>query len=303
MADEEKDQALEAANALSEIINEGKSVEIVPEEKPDEKDGKAAEVKTEIKAEDKPAENKTEEKQVDDSLLERAVRAGIPLNRARAFKSADDLETTVSAIETAKPAEKSDVKPAEKPAEEFKVENFDDLKDEGFDPRLIERLNKMAATQKSLADENKALREESKAFGEKLGRQGSDRVEQEFNARFDKLGDDFSKDFGKGEWSKLDQNGVETKQRAAVVAEMAAMVTGYQSMKRAIPDQETLFKRAVFNVTGRIPSEAAKQDDIPDRLKAQAAKTVGKPAGTAKANTATGELNQALRELDEALGH
>lgn len=302
MADEEKtDPALEAANELSEIINESHTVEVPEEKAPVEE--KSAEEKTEIKADEKPAEIKTEEKQVDDSLLERAVRAGIPLNRARAFKSADDLETTVSAIETAKPTQTGDEKPAEKPVEEFKVENFDDLKDEGFDPRLVERLNKMGQTMKSLADENKALREESKAFGEKLGKQGSEKIEQEFNARFGKLGEDFSKDFGKGEWSKLDQNGVETKQRAAVVAEMAAMVTGYKSMNRDVPDQDTLFKRAVFNVTGRIPSEAAKQDDIPDKLKAQAAKTVGKPAGTAKGNIAAGELNQALRELDEALGH
>lgn len=308
MADEEKNDAVAAADALATVMDEelGVNSEFVDDTSDkaadtDTKTDDAATADTDVEkvADAKPGDTKTDTPQVDDSLLERAVKAGIPLAKAKGFTS-ENLEAAVEALESAKPETKAD---AEEKKEAEKV-TFDDLLDEGFDPRLVERLNKVAGRIEQLEQEKSQLKQNLEQLSQRSSSQAEQDAIADFDGRISALGEDFKEVFGEGSLTKLDRGSTPHKLRTEVLEEMGSMAAGYQAVNKPVPDIDTLFKRAVFNVTGKTPTAQAapKEDPIPGKLAAQAGKTVGRPASTTKQNTPAGELSQSLRELEDALG-
>jgi hypothetical protein len=298
--DAKTDEALTAANELSEVMHEelGTGPDAEVEDAGAAEDKVEAQASAETVVDEKSDEKKTEIPQVDDSLLERAVKVGIPLSKAKGFTS-ENLEAAVQAAEAVKTA------PAVAAAEEDeKPENFDDLKEDGFDERLIGRLNKMAGRLQDLAAENKSLKESHAQLAATSSGQSTERAEKFFDGQISSLGEDFEPIFGKGGFGSLERGSEVFKQRAAVLEEVGALAAGYKAVNKPVPNIDTLFSRAVFNVTGKTasPKAAVVEDPIPGKLKAQATKTVGRPASTNKQNTPAGELNQALQQLEESLG-
>lgn len=298
------DEAVEAADALSAVMEEelGVNTEFSAEEESGEKDTPTTDEAVETPADDTvsgKAEEKTEAPQVDDSLLERAVKAGIPLAKAKGFTS-ENLEAAVDALEAARPSTKpaDDDQAGEK--KEVEKVSFDDLKEEGFDERLVDRLNKIAQRQEQLEAENSTLKQELSQRGSADTQANEARALADFDGRIGSLGEDFKEVFGDGGFNSV--NGSALEQRQAVLAEMGAMAEGYKATGRQLPDIQKLFERAVYNVTGKVPSQKAAEDPIPGKLAAQAKRVVGKPSSTTKQNTVAGELNQALGDLENALG-
>ena len=263
--------------------------------------------------EDKTADEEpgktTEEPQVDDSLLEKAVQARIPLAVAKTLTKVQ-LEASIAAVEAAKPAEKTvediatekEAEQAEKP-EKIK---FDDLLEDGFDKRVVDRLNKMAETTQKLAEENATLKkqvQDSVKAAEQAGRAtaeaGRQKAMADLETRFDALSDDFG--FGKGKFADIDAKAHES--RLAVMEEMATMVKGYQAAGKPIPKLEKLFSNAVFSVTNKQPVTAKAPDPVPDKLKKRAAAAIGQPGGgKASEVSKAAKANEAARKLSQVLG-
>ena len=310
MADEEKtevvetDDALEAAEELSEALveNEGENIfEVEPED--DDKSADETEEKTdETTEEEKPAEEtnsseQTETPQVDDSLLERAVKAGIPMSMA---KTADVADLT-SHVESLEASSKDTEAEEEKPYETG-------LDPEKYDEGVIAEFKKVGDVIGKLQETLKEVRSENESLKGSVQQTMDQRqIEQEraglqkFDKDIEGLGDDFKESLGEGSYAKLDKNSDAYKTRTEVLDHLASISKGYTDETR--PSFEKLFNMAVYNATGKLPSEQAAVDTTPEKLAETAAKTVGKPGSSTKQNTAAGELNQLVRELDDELGH
>jgi len=151
-------------------------------------------------------------------------------------------------------------------------------------------------------EQNTALRQEVETTVQQSAIEAGRKA---FDADIASLGDDFKEIFGEGSYNQELQssNPSAFKQRMAVLNNIVAIEKGYSDADR--PSKDKILKMAVFNVTGKMPGDKAKPDidTMPDKLKAHAEKVVGKPSGSTKQNTVAGELSQAIKELDEALGH
>lgn len=299
--DELSTEAAESLDALTAALGNDEEDEIeapADDEKPAEADDKPA---------DEEPGKTTEEPQVDDSLLEKAVKAGIPLASAKTFSKVQ-LEASIAAVEAAKPAEKTveDIA-TEKEAEQAKPEKitFDDLLEDGFDQRVVDRLNKMAETTQKLADENATLKkqvQESVKAAEQASRAtaeaGRQKTMADLETRFDALGEDFG--FGKGKFADIDAKAHEN--RLAVMEEMATLVKGYQAAGKPVPTVEKLFNTAVFSVTQKPVTARTVEDPVPEKLKKRAAAAIGQPGGgkasevskAAKAYEGARKLSQVL---------
>jgi hypothetical protein len=275
----------DSLNSLSDLLGHESQTD-ADDEMPESEDDNRIDVKSDPSKDDGTPK-------VDDSLLERAVKAGFTLADARAFSSGKDLEKAVAALEAAKRTDAGNLTPAKETsaAKESEKLMFDDLLEEGFDPRMIERLNKIGSRLEQLEAENLQLRQTA----------GSDRAFEDFDRRIGALGDEFFGIFGTGQTLSLDQSGAEFKQRAAVISEMAAMREGYRATGKQAPPIETLFARAVYNVTGQTVT-ARSNTDVAAALRKRAGASIGLPGGgNQKPATKAAVAKQSVRELSRIL--
>jgi hypothetical protein len=301
---EELQSSLKNLDALLDTAEEDDDDETNP--KPD--DDTPGEGSDKDADEEKPAASKKDDStvpQVDDSLLERAVRAGMNLAKARSFSSPKDLELAVSVMEEAKPAE---TKPAQqasddggKTGETKKPGAFDELLEDGFDEKLVSRLNAMHTRLEELSAENKSLKDVVSESQKRASRDGAERAMSDFDARIGNLGGEFEAEFGKGSYGKLEKTSAAYQKRTAVLSEMASMAEGYKSTGRQVPSIEKLFERAVYSVTGKTVS-AKPAKDIPAALQKRAEASIGKPGGgNTKPTQKSAVAMESARELSRLL--
>ena len=310
MSDEEKkeDDVIEAedmpeVDELDAALG-GNEEEVEEEETVEDNKADGDDTKSE-KTEEKPAEEddsskQTEPEQVDDSLIERAVKVGIPMNMAK-YSEPEVLEEYIASLE-----EKAAEKPAEPDTSEETEPYKTDLDPEKYDEGVIAEFEKVGKVVSELKGELKALKAENETLkGNVESTVKSAQAEAQTRAinAFDEdvagLGDDFKELVGEGGIDSL-----KATNKTAFDTRLKILNT-LVSLKETMPGEKhsKLFNMAVYNVTGRLPGEKAApaEDPIPEKLKEQAGKTVGKPGGGKTQNNKKGEVNQLSQELDSLL--
>lgn len=310
MSDEEKkeDDVIEAedmpeVDELDAALG-GNEEEVEEEETVEDNKADGDDTKSE-KTEEKPAEEddsskQTEPEQVDDSLIERAVKVGIPMNMAK-YSEPEVLEEYIASLE-----EKAAEKPAEPDTSEETEPYKTDLDPEKYDEGVIAEFEKVGKVVSELKGELKALKAENETLkGNVESTVKSAQAEAQTRAinAFDEdvagLGDDFKELVGEGGIDSL-----KATNKTAFDTRLK-ILDNLVKLKDAMPEEDhpKLFNMAVYNVTGRLPGEKAApaEDPIPEKLKEQAGKTVGKPGGGKTQNNKKGEVNQLSQELDSLL--
>jgi hypothetical protein len=269
-----------------------------PKETPTEEPAEApAEKPTET-----PSSEPTETPQVDDSLLERAVKAGIPMNMAR-YSKPEELEKYVESLENSKETPSEDPEPEAEPYKHgLDPEKYDEGVIAEFD-KVGKLVNSLQGELKSLREENSALKGQVETTVQSSQQEAAERGLKMFDDDIAGLGDEFKDAVGEGSFTGLEKSNPKAHQNRMEI------LGNLTTLKQAMPnsDHGKLFNMAVFNVTGKMPGTKApsadpKPDPTPDKLKETAGKTVGNPGAGKTQNNTKGELNQLTRELDEVLG-
>lgn len=239
------DEAEEAAEQVVEEKTETKTEEKTETEEKAAVEETPAEEETKVKADDtdsgkteKAAE--TEDVSPDDSLLERAVKVGLPLGIA---KSADpvQLEAEVTARETkAGEVEEEEVKPFDcglDPADytQSEIDLHNKIGQQAQDTKVA--MDKMAADHKKDMD---GVSAKSTAVSAEQARVQVDSMMDGF---FNGM-KGFEKTFGKGKIVDMEKGSPGFEKRMDIEDEMLALSRGYKASGKEVTDAE-LFKRAV----------------------------------------------------------
>jgi len=230
-AKKEKTSRTKKTREISSAEARAETVDPVPEPEPGAK-GKEGE--PEKKAESDPVE-------VPDSLIERAVKAGMSISDARAFKDVQSLERITGILEQrAKPADEKKEEDKETPAIDLKTvvaEIPDELDPEVYDENFI----KLAKAFKQTT----ALVSSLQAEIEKLNQSSLARSEQSwFEGQIASLGEDAVKSIDAGKKTAL-----ETK--------LKVLEAGYKAAGQTVKRDE-VFKEAAKLVLGDIEKKDEK---------------------------------------------
>lgn len=269
------DKAVKTSEAFDDLIDKNpEDVEDAPpEDKDDEKkDSKESGDKDASKADDKDTgkdededpdkdddkdADKTgdDETKVSDELAKRAIDLGLTEEEIGQFSSDEELEKTVSiiesvvkeedAVETVDSTQAADTKKTEDEDTGIKFENEGDI-----DPEILKAF-------RSVEQQNKELREKvGKLEGNVQQEQQNRQAEQNrlymkrFDGYVDGLGLDFADVFGKGSTNDLSKRSKAFKNREAVSKRMFAFGQGFQAAKETIPDEKHLFDMAINSLHG-----------------------------------------------------
>ena len=111
-------------------------------------------------------------------------------------------------------------------------------------------------------------------------------IEQQLDAAFDGLGEEWQDTFGSGKISGLGEKSAELRNRVKVIEEMDALASGYEARGREVPEVEELFNRARRSVFG-IAEENHVAQNVSRKVKKRAKSIVSRP--TSRNGRATGE--------------
>jgi hypothetical protein len=127
-------------------------------DEPDDDDGSVSDDPP-AATEDKPKADKTDSVEIADDLIERAVKAGIPLKDARAFTSPSALESIVSLLGGKKPSDDNSAEQDgnEPDSSDDLLAEFPELDPDDYDEKIIAGFNSMKNAIMKLVGENKSL--------------------------------------------------------------------------------------------------------------------------------------------------
>jgi hypothetical protein len=211
----------------------------------------------------------SEEQQIPDELLTRAVRAGLDLSHARSFTDAGALERTVELLEnnasasdeddrqkedkTQQQVQEGPLKPFEFEALEIKFENEAEV-----DPEIVKTVkgvNEHYAKQfqamnsyysgavRTLVNEVVALRTE-------LTETSTVSRTEKFDGQIASLGTEFESVFGKGGIDEIDRNSPSFANRSKLWDEIKVLEKGYKAQGKPVPNYKTLFNKALQSAFG-----------------------------------------------------
>ena len=288
-------------------IEEGEEHTAYTETK-EEKEAKAkaeAEAKTKADAE---AGEKDSDKEVDDSLLERAVRAGLSLERARQYGSKEDLEHTVELLEERQsekgktPEETEAEKKAKEEAEAKKKEDeapYDcKLDPEEYDEGLIKAVNDLGTMLKMRVV---ALESSHSRHAEALV---SDRVTKHtewLDSKINRLSDDdLKKVYGEGDIDDFEENSEQFKARAALDRKITQIAKGLRDAKKTVPSRNKLFDMAIEDLH-KVKKTKKADAKTKAKLEARAKEAVGPGSSKVSAETAEAQALQAQKDFDKKI--
>lgn len=221
----------------------------------------------------------TQDDSVPYGLVEEAVRAGLPLEKAQQLAKSgllDDVLNFGNAVwqsaqqQVVQPEQETDVKPQEQ-QKPFSIE----LDPEVYDENIIGAFNKM----KDYYDSKVAgLEQTVKSLSDSVrGRETSDAA-----AKVERMFSDLAKDsalkgvFGEGDARTLDKSSPEWKNRLRLLNEMDALAAGYHARQRAVPSEEELMRRALRSEFGQELESTATQK-VRDQLRSREGQFVARP--------------------------
>ena len=209
-----------------------------------------------------------DEAEEDDSDLEalaaRAAEVGLDEEDIAKIGNVENLERMVMILEARK---KSQEDPQPEP--EKVNPDFADVPEE-LKPAL-EQVTK--AYEQRIA----ALESQLGEYGKYADMQAEKAVKNEFDGFVADLGPEYESLFGTGSSDDLRNGSKELSNRVTVLEEMNALAKGYEAVGREVPDEKSLFSKALSSVFGEEIIElkaAAKESQIAERR----SKFVGRPS-------------------------
>jgi len=204
----------------------------------------------------------------DDSDLEalaaRAAEVGLDEEDIAKIGNVENLERMVMILEARK---KSQEEPQPEPE---KVDpDFADVPEE-LKPALEQ-------VTKAYEDRIAALESQLGEYGKYADMQAEKAVKNEFDGFVADLGPEYESLFGTGSSDNLRNGSKELSNRVTVLEEMNALAKGYEAVGREVPDEKSLFSKALSSVFGEEIIElkaAAKESQIAERR----SKFVGRPS-------------------------
>ena len=318
--DSAEKEAIELSEKFDKLDNESTPEEKETTKETDGDDNKSAadDKKTPAKEEIK---TETKEPVIDDTLLDRASKAGLSIEEAKAYGTPEALTRTLDIIaRTQKPAETAkeesgktaDAKAAESkvtPAEKLSLNlNREDYEDdyvnnvESFEAKLNERL---AAIEAKVAKINE--------FEAKIGKvdqvvqhqeqSAAEELANWYDGKLSGLGEDYEAVIGKGATFDLEENSEPAKLRAAIMEEMVVTAAGLKATGKPVPKRDALFDRAIKAVlSDKVDTAKGKKDKekIAEILNKRANQIISKPgAASRKELTAEEEAIEISKEYDK----
>lgn len=278
------------------------------DEEKEAKEKAEAEAKTKADAE---ASKKVSDKEVDESLLDRAEQAGISREGAGEFSSKDDLERAVKWLEEGQSEARSEKEKmpeeleAEKKAkEEAEAKTKDDeapydckLDPEEYDEGLIKGLNDLGTMLKKRIV---ALESGHSKHAEALV---SDRVTKHtdwLDSKVNRLSDDdLKKVYGEGDIDDLEEGGEQFKARAALDTKITKIATDLRKAKKTVPSRNKLFDMAIAALH---KGKKTKVDaETKAKLDARAKEAVGGGSSKVSAETAEAKALQTQKDFDKKI--
>lgn len=193
---------------------------------------------------------------VDDSDIERAVKAGMPISTVRSFTDKGALQQVVSLLESKR--DQASGGGGREDGGKDPVDDDDDIdipdleNEDEFDPSFVKGYKAMKAVIQKQAGTIKAL----KAGGVSPG--GKDW----FDSKVETLGDAYKDALGSGSARKAEQ--VENLNK--VKAKFEVLTAGYKQAKADVSKDE-VFSEALKLVVGNVESDAVKAKSLADRAK------------------------------------
>lgn len=271
----------------------------------EEKEAKAkAEAEAKTKA-DEEASKKVSDKEVDESLLERAEKAGMSREKAGEFGSKEDLERAVELLEESQSRKEKtpeEVEAEKKAKEEAETKAKDDeapyeckLDPNEYDEGLIKAVNDLGTMLK------KRVVALEKSHSEHAKNLDSDRVMKHtdwLDSRINRLSDDdLKKVYGEGDIDDLDEGGEQFKARAALDTKITKIAADLRKAKKSIPSRNKLFDMAIEALH---KGKTTKKVDAETKAKLEARKkdALGGGSSRVSAETAEAKAVQVQKEFD-----
>ena len=198
-----------------------------------------------------------------EALAARAAEVGLDEEDIAKIGNVENLERMVMILEARK-------KSQEEPQRARKVDpDFADVPEE-----LKPALEQVA---KAYEERIAALESQLGEYGKYADMQAEKAVKNEFDGFVADLGPDYESLFGTGSSDNLRNGSKELSNRVTVLEEMNALAKGYEAVGREVPDEKSLFSKALSSVFGEEIIElkaAAKESQIAERR----SKFVGRPS-------------------------
>ncbi len=285
-------------------------------ETPEEKEAKEAKAKTEAEdAEKAKADEETGKKdpeEVDDSLLERAVKAGLSLERARNYGSKEDLEHTVKLLEDSqskaisekgKTPEEIETEKQAKEAVQAKVKEDEAPYDCKLDPELYEEgLIKALNEQGTMLKKRiVALESGHTKHAESLKSNRTDKYTDWFDSKCNRLSDDDLKEvYGNGELDDFELDSEQFKARAALDTKITEIASGLHTANKTVPSRNKLFNLAIDAIhKGKSTTKADAKTKA--KLAERAKQAVGGGSSKVAAEIAESKALKANKDFDSKL--
>lgn len=227
-------------------------------------------------------------------VIERAVRAGIPMADAQNFTTDEVLLRAVDIMEAAKkPVEtKQETTPEADPLAAFPV-----LDTEHFEPEVIKVFDQLKGVIAKQQDAIKAFQSQT----EQAARSSQEATAREVTSWFDtqvaKLGEDFSEALGTGNYDSLDRGSPQFAKREAIAEQVANMLAGYQARGKQAPPRDELFDVAARFVL-RDEYQKAHEQKLAGDLAKRSTQHINR-AGGQKNKTNQSPLEETAALLDE----
>jgi len=266
-------------------------------ETPEEKEAK-------IKA-DEDASKKDPDKEVDESLLERAEQAGMSREIAGEFGSKEDLERAVvlleeRPVEKAKTPEELETEKKAKEDAEAKVKDDEAPYDCKLDPAeydegLIKAVNDLGTDFKKriLALEAGHSKHADTLVSDRLSKH-TDWLDSKVNRLSD---EDLKKVYGEGDIDDLDEDSDEFKARAALDTKITKIAVDFRKAKKPVPPRNKLFSMAIEALhKGKKTTVDA---ETKAKLAARAKEALGPGSSRVSAETAEAQALQLGKDFDK----
>ena len=215
-----------------------------------------------------PDEDSDEDDKNLEALTERATAVGLDEEDIKKLGSVEALERTILILEARQKTEAEEVKEVQEEPEDTKTD-FADVPDE-LRPAL-EQITK------AYEERIKALESQLGQYNEYVGNQAEKAYKSEFDGFVGNLGSDYESLFGTGSTENLRNGSTELSNRVQVLEEMNTLAAGYEATGREVPDEQSLFNKALSSVFGdelMSIKQASRESQIAERR----SKFVGRPS-------------------------
>ena len=190
-----------------------------------------------------PVVAETAKTEISDSVMVRAIFAGLDPEAIREFRSESSLLRVVDRLESLNKETVSVEKKAEVGADDTSVK-LPDLDPESYDEDSIKMYNGLKAVIEKQQEALNAIRSEQKQSALSAQAASAHEVEKWFDKQVAGLGDDFTEVLGKGDYAAQKSGSPQAQKRDALANQVAVLWAGYKASGQQPPPREDVFAAA-----------------------------------------------------------